>query len=51
MPALIRRREQGRQSWHVYYGDVCIGWIGKRAGVPVETDEWAWHCGTLRKSA
>ncbi|WP_157113127.1 hypothetical protein [Bradyrhizobium embrapense] len=34
-----------RTGWHVYYADVCIGWIAARAGVPRESDQWAWYCG------
>jgi hypothetical protein len=35
MPALSRRR----------YGDVHVGTIGERAGVPVDVDQWEWTCG------
>ncbi len=47
MPALIRRRdpEGHHEVWHVYHGDVRIGWIGIRAGVPVDVDQWGWRCG------
>ena len=47
MPHLTRRREQDshRESWHVYFGDVRIGWIGERAGVPKSGDQWGWTCG------
>jgi hypothetical protein len=47
MPALTRRRETDRhqECWQVFYGDVQVGTIGERAGVPVEVDQWAWHCG------
>jgi hypothetical protein len=47
MPCLTRRREQDshRESWHVYFGDVRIGWIGERAGVPKGGDQWGWTCG------
>jgi hypothetical protein len=31
--------------WHVYYGDVHVGTIASRAGVPVDVDQWAWSCG------
>ena len=36
MPALTRRRSDNphRKTWHVYYGDVRVGLIGERAGVP-----------------
>jgi len=47
MPALTRRRDKDRhqESWRVYYGDVCVGWIGERAGVPVDVEQWGWNCG------
>src|SRR3954451_18552517 len=47
MPALTRRREPDRQqeTWHVYYGDVPVGTIGERAGVPHNVDQWEWRVG------
>jgi hypothetical protein len=47
MPALIRRRSDDphRETWRVYYGDVPVGTIGERAGVPNDVDQWAWTCG------
>jgi hypothetical protein len=46
MPALTRRRYPERQDcWHVYYGDVQVGTIAARAGVPVDVDQWGWQCG------
>jgi hypothetical protein len=47
MPALTRRREADRhqESWQVYFGDVRIGWIGERAGVPKSVEQWGWCCG------
>jgi hypothetical protein len=47
MPALSRRRdpEGHHEVWHVYYGDVRVGTIGIRAGVPVDVDQWGWSCG------
>jgi hypothetical protein len=46
MPALTRRRSTERQDcWHVYYGDVHVGTIAIRAGVPVDVDQWGWNCG------
>jgi hypothetical protein len=37
MLALTRRRSNDphRKSWSIYYGNVRIGTIGRRAGVPV----------------
>jgi hypothetical protein len=47
MPALTRRRSDNphRETWSVYYGDVQVGTIGERAGVPVGVDQWGWSCG------
>jgi len=47
MPALTRRRstDAHRDIWNVYYGDVRVGAIGGRAGVPVHVDQWVWSCG------
>jgi hypothetical protein len=47
MPALTRRRDpEGHQEvWHIYFGDVRVGTIGIRAGVPVDVDQWGWSCG------
>jgi hypothetical protein len=47
MPALTRRRSTNLHlvTWHVYYGDVPVGMIGQRAGVPVDADQWQWSCG------
>ncbi len=46
MPALTRRRYPERDDcWHVYYDDTCVGTIARRAGVPVDVDQWSWVCG------
>ena len=46
MPALTRRRYPERQDcWHVYYGDVHVGTIARRVGVPFDVDQWGWLCG------
>jgi len=47
MPALTRRRKKDRhqECWHVFYRDVQVGMISERAGVPVDFDQWGWHCG------
>jgi hypothetical protein len=47
MPALTRRREPDRhqECWHVFYGDVHVGSITERAGVPKDVDPWGWSCG------
>ncbi len=47
MPTLTRRRSDDphRESWIIFYDDVRVGMIGKRAGVPVDVDQWGWSCG------
>jgi len=47
MSALTRRRSDNphHETWHVYYGDVHVGTIGERAGVPVDVNQWSWSCG------
>jgi hypothetical protein len=43
---LTRRRSPDRSDcWHVYYGDVRVGTIAARAGLPVDVDQWGWQCG------
>ena len=50
MPALTRRRSKDphAESWQIFYGDVQVGTIGMRAGVPVDVDQWGWSCGSIR---
>jgi len=31
--------------WHVYFGDVHVGAITRRSGVPFDADQWGWICG------
>src|ERR1700682_1492078 len=47
MPALTRRRspDHRHDCWHVYYGDVHVGTIALRTGVPHDEDPWGWSCG------
>jgi hypothetical protein len=46
MPELTRRHYPERQDcWHVYYGDVQVGTIAIRTGVPHHEDPWGWICG------
>src|SRR5215470_4796052 len=47
MPMLTCRRSDDalRVTWFVYYGDVRVGTIGARAGVPFNVDQWGWSCG------
>jgi hypothetical protein len=52
MPELTRRRYPERQDcWHVYYGDVRVGTIAIRTGVPHHEDPWGWICGFYPGSA
>jgi hypothetical protein len=37
MPALTRRRYP-EACWHVYYGDVLVGMIAIRGGIPPDKD-------------
>jgi hypothetical protein len=47
MPALTRRRnlEAPEETWHVYFGDVRVGTIAIRTGMPPGEDPWGWVCG------
>jgi hypothetical protein len=47
MPALTRRRDPDvrHECWLVYYGDVHVGTIAVRAGIPHDEDPWGWTCG------
>jgi hypothetical protein len=47
MTELTRRRMNDRKVdvWHVYFGDVQVGSIGMRSGVPNDVDQWSWTCG------
>jgi hypothetical protein len=33
--------------WHVYYGDVHLGTIAKRSGIPFDQDPWGWAFGFI----
>jgi hypothetical protein len=46
MLTLTRRRDPDarHESWRVFYGDIQIGTIGRRSGVPVRVDQWQWAC-------
>jgi hypothetical protein len=47
MPTLTRRRshDSDRETWIVFYGDIPVGTIGERAGVPADLEQWGWTCG------
>jgi hypothetical protein len=42
MPALTRHRSPDApdECWHVYYGDVRVGTIAIRTGIPHHEDPW-----------
>jgi hypothetical protein len=45
MPALTRRRSLDAPDGHVYYGDVRVGTIAIRTGIPPHEDPWGWNRG------
>ena len=47
MPELTRRRslDAPDECWHVWYGDVRVGTIAIRTGMPPGEDPWGWACG------
>jgi hypothetical protein len=46
MPTLTRRRDHKRQEcWLIYFGDVHVGTIAIRSGVPHDKPAWGWRCG------
>lgn len=46
MTALTRRKKPDRPDcWNIRAGDVDIGAIGRRPGVPLHVDQWEWSCG------
>ncbi len=47
MPEMIRRRVHSspHECWHIYYGDIHVGTIAERTGLPNAVDRWSWSCG------
>jgi hypothetical protein len=46
MPALTRRILNAHpEAWLIHSGDIRVGTISKRAGVPGNVDQWGWSCG------
>jgi hypothetical protein len=47
MPALTRRRDTDRREecWLIYCGDVRVGFIAIRSGIPNNQAPWGWRCG------
>jgi hypothetical protein len=39
----LTRRPDNREGWFVYFGDICVGHIGLRTGVPVSEPQWGWR--------
>jgi hypothetical protein len=52
MSELTRRRDTSRseETWLIFLEDVHIGTIGRRAGVPIDVEQWGWRCGLLSGS-
>jgi hypothetical protein len=50
MPQLTRRRDPDaiHETWRVYYGDIQVGTIGLRAGVPTTFDSGAGAAASIR---
>ena len=40
-----RHYPERQDCWHVYFGDVHVGAIGRRVGCPHDKDPWEWSCG------
>lgn len=47
MPALTRCRnpDAPQETWIIHYGDVRVGVVGERAGIPSSSPGWQWNCG------
>ena len=46
MTELTRRRlDTAFESWAIFHGDVRIGSISARSGVPKHVNQWQWACG------
>jgi hypothetical protein len=47
MPALTRRRDPNahQECWRIYDGDVHVGTIAVRSGIPHDQPAWGWQCG------
>jgi hypothetical protein len=47
MPILSRRpgHDPHRETWRIFYDDVCVGTIGERVGIPAGVHRWGWSCG------
>jgi hypothetical protein len=46
MMELTRRRlDASFEGWAIFYGDVRVGSISARSGVPKHVNQWQWTCG------
>jgi hypothetical protein len=47
MPVLTRRQspDAREECWQIFYGDVRVGTISKRIGIPRDQAPWGWSCG------
>ncbi|MEY9397923.1 hypothetical protein ABIF66_008742 [Bradyrhizobium japonicum] len=45
VPTRRRSDNEHQETWQIYFGDVCVGSIGARAGVPTSADQWGWRVG------
>ena len=46
MSELTRRRAPDTvDCWLIFFGDVQVGTISRRAGVPATAEQWGWRCG------
>ena len=47
MTTLTRRRspDAREECWQICYGDVRVGTIAKRIGIPRDQAPWGWTCG------
>ena len=45
--ALVYRRDPDAQqeTWRIFCGDVNVGMIAIRSGIPHDEDPWGWNCG------
>jgi hypothetical protein len=41
----LRRAPDHPNHWHVYFGDVRVGYIGEQPRVPNDRNQWGWECG------
>ncbi|MGB6396098.1 MAG: hypothetical protein WBF73_10460 [Bradyrhizobium sp.] len=47
IPVLTRRRDQDRRDecWLIYFGDIYVGTLAIRSGIPHDQAPWGWRCG------